>query len=157
MILKSLYLKNFRNYRETRHAVDEKKNIITGENGQGKTNLLEAIHVLCSSHSQRGSRDAYMIRVGQSFFLTEGTFVDSNQNVIRVSVSSSLFHQMKIKIDGFEHQKACYLMRRIGVMTLTPEDARVTQGCPFFRRRYIDSLLTKLDGNYVSKCRNISA
>ena len=65
MIVKSLELKNFRNYERLSIDFDPSTNIIYGDNAQGKTNILEAVYLCGTTKSHRGSRDKDMIRFGE--------------------------------------------------------------------------------------------
>lgn len=65
MIVKSLELKNFRNYEELNINFDKGTNILYGDNAQGKTNVLEAVYLSGTTRSHKGSRDREMIRFGQ--------------------------------------------------------------------------------------------
>ena len=62
MIIESMELKNYRNYDTLHIQFSPKTNILYGNNAQGKTNLLEAIYVCCTTKSHRGSKDREMIR-----------------------------------------------------------------------------------------------
>ena len=64
MIIKSIELKNFRNYEELNLNLDGGTNILYGDNAQGKTNVLEAVCVSGTTKSHRGSKDKEMIRFG---------------------------------------------------------------------------------------------
>ena len=64
MILKSVALKNFRNYRDLYLEFDTGTNILFGDNAQGKTNLLEAVYVSGTSRSHKGSKDRDLIQFG---------------------------------------------------------------------------------------------
>ena len=61
MIIKSLELENFRNYKNLHLYFDEGTNILTGENAQGKTNILEAIYLCSTTKSHKGSKDSEII------------------------------------------------------------------------------------------------
>ena len=65
MILKSIELKNFRNYEDLDLKFDSGTNILFGDNAQGKTNILEAAYVSGTTKSHKGSRDKDMIRFGE--------------------------------------------------------------------------------------------
>ena len=65
MIVKSIELLNFRNYRELSLLLDERTNIFYGDNAQGKTNILEAVYLSGTTRSHRGSRDRDLIRFGE--------------------------------------------------------------------------------------------
>ena len=66
MIIKSIELKNFRNYEELNLNLDGGTNILYGDNAQGKTNILESIYVSGTTKSHKGSRDKEMIRFGEN-------------------------------------------------------------------------------------------
>ena len=65
MIIKSIELKNFRNYEQLEIAFDNATNILFGDNAQGKTNILESAYVSATTKSHKGSRDKEMIRFGE--------------------------------------------------------------------------------------------
>ena len=64
MIIQSIELKNFRNYRDLRLSFDENTNIFYGDNAQGKTNILEAVYLSGTTKSHKGSKDKEMIQFG---------------------------------------------------------------------------------------------
>jgi len=148
LVITALFLKDFRNYSQASISFDTERNIIVGDNAQGKTNLLEAIHVLCVSRSQRNHRDAYLIRDGASFFRVEGCFRDSSHRAMRVCVSSSLQEGKSIRINGQEVGKATDLMAQIGAVSFSSQEGRLTLGPPHSRRRFLDFLLLQTSSDY---------
>ena len=64
MNIRSIELKNFRNYEDLKISFDAGTNILSGDNAQGKTNILEAVYLCGTTKSHRGSRDKEMIRFG---------------------------------------------------------------------------------------------
>ena len=74
MRIKSLELENFRNYERLKLEFNPSVNIIYGENGQGKTNILESIYMCSSARSHKGSKDAEMIRKGRNEAHIKGEF-----------------------------------------------------------------------------------
>ena len=78
MIIKSIELKNFRNYEELNLNLDGGTNILYGDNAQGKTNILESIYVSGTTKSHKGSRDKEMIRFGENEAHIR-TMVEKNQ------------------------------------------------------------------------------
>ena len=65
MYIKSLFLKNFRNYEQEEFFFEDGINILSGANAQGKTNAAEAIFFLCTGYSPRAGRDKLLVRHGQ--------------------------------------------------------------------------------------------
>ena len=78
MFIKSLYLKNFRNYSEEQIAFNDGINILTGANAQGKTNAAEAIFFLCTGYSPRANRDKLLVRHGEEQATIKGSAVSRN-------------------------------------------------------------------------------
>ena len=74
MYLEKLNLLNFKNYEEASFSFSPQINCFVGENGSGKTNLLDAIYYLCISKSAFAANDAQSIRHGADFFLVDGFF-----------------------------------------------------------------------------------
>ena len=74
MILKRLLLRNFRNYKQAEAVFSPSINLIQGDNGQGKTNLLEAIHLVSTGRSFRTHAIADLIGFGEKFFYLEAEF-----------------------------------------------------------------------------------
>ena len=66
MMIKSIELRNFRNYEDLQISFDEGTNILFGDNAQGKTNILEAAYMSGTTKSHKGSRDREMIRFGEA-------------------------------------------------------------------------------------------
>ena len=62
MVIESIELKNYRNYEELHMEIDPGTNILCGDNAQGKTNVLEAVYLCCTSKSHKSAKDRDMIR-----------------------------------------------------------------------------------------------
>ena len=77
MIIKSLKLKNYRNYELLNMTFDSRTNILYGDNAQGKTNILEALYLSGTTKSHRGTKDRDMIRFGEEESHIE-TIVEKN-------------------------------------------------------------------------------
>lgn len=99
MIIESMELKNFRNYRELNLQFDANTNIFYGDNAQGKTNILEAVYLSGTTKSHKGSRDRDMIYFGEE----EGhlrTFVKKGEDEYQIDI-----HLKKNKTKGNRHQR----------------------------------------------------
>ena len=84
MILKRLYILNFKNIADKEFSFSEKINCFVGNNGIGKTNSLDAIYHLGMTKSYFNTTTSYNIRLGEEFYLLEGTFLKENreENVV---------------------------------------------------------------------------
>lgn len=147
MIVKSLNLENFRNHKDTRIAFSDRFNIIFGDNGQGKTNILEAIYLCASGRSHRTSKDSELIRFGCEKFdistLVSNIGLDRNINIC-------YFENQKkqIKVNDIPLKKMGALMGNLYVVIFSPEDLFVVKQGPMERRRFVDITLSQIRPSY---------
>src|SRR5512137_1866254 len=121
MYLKKLSLTNFKNYDQAELEFSPKINCIVGNNGVGKTNILDAIHYLSLTKSYFNNIDSSNIRHSDDFFIIQGTF---NRNNDDDSVFCS-FHRQKQKIlkrNGKDYQKLSDHVGRYPVVMISPAD-----------------------------------
>lgn len=153
VIIKSLELKNYRNYEALSLELSSGTNIFFGDNAQGKTNVLEAVYVCATSKSHRGSRDREMIRFGQE---------DAHicMKVERSGVLHKLDIHLKknkvkgIAVDGMIIKKYSQLFGVVNVVLFSPEDLGIIKNGPGERRRFIDMELCQLSKLYMSYLMN---
>lgn len=141
-----LKLHNFRNYHECTFSFSPGINVIWGDNGQGKTNLLEAIHLLSTGRSFRTPRLQEMIREGAGFFAIEARFT-----------KEGVGHTLKITFDGqvrkilyndTPHTHFSHLLGILPSVLLSPDDLACISGAPAERRRFLDLSLSQIDPLY---------
>lgn len=148
MIIESIELKNYRNYRELHMDFSPGTNILYGDNAQGKTNILEAVYVCSTTKSHRGSRDRELIR-----FEEEESHI--KLNVRRDDVPYRIDMHLKknrakgIAINGIPIKKASELFGVVNVVFFAPEDLDIIKRSPAERRRFLDLELCQLDKLYV--------
>jgi len=140
MILKKLQLENFRSYRQKTLDFNNQTTLIIGNNGTGKTNLLEAIFLLATGKSFRAERDEQMVYYDQAFSRASGLINEQNLSVF-ISRPKRLFinYVAKRKMD-FIGAWRCVLFR--------PEDIDLVLGSPSLRRNYLDFVLEQADREY---------
>src|SRR6185436_3000074 len=146
MILESLAVNNFRNLSGA-ITWGPGLNIIYGNNGQGKTNWLEAIHTLSRTKSFRTQRLQEAIRFGQDSAFIEGqvsTGVDVHRN-LRISLKENT---KAISVNGKREQLARYL-GLLQVFAFTADQLEVVRGVPEARRHFIDRGIASLRPAYV--------
>ena len=105
MIVESVELKNFRNYRELKLLFDEKTNIFYGDNAQGKTNILEAVYLSGTTKSHKGSRDRDMIYFGEEEAHLR-TFVKKRELEYQIDIHLKKNKAKGIAINGVPIRKA---------------------------------------------------
>ena len=141
MIIRELKLDHFRNLADTSLEFPEKGQLIIGDNGQGKTNLLEAIYYLTLLKSFRIRNDTECIRFGESHFLVQGCWTDDHGQRERVSVGYDS-RRKKVALSGIEKKKVSEAFGIFKSVIFTPDDILIIQGGPALRRRYLDIVLS---------------
>lgn len=147
-ILESLNLRNFRNCEDVGISFSDRINVITGGNGQGKTNILEGIHFLSVARSHRTSQDSELIQHGKSWFYIRGK-VRSGDSSTTIEIVNSKNEGKKLKIDGKIQDKISNILGRINVVIFSPEDMSLINGTSSERRRFLDMLISRADQSYL--------
>jgi DNA replication and repair protein RecF len=148
MVLKSVYLKNFRSHKDIKLNFSDNLNYIVGGNGQGKTSIIESIYYLCTTKGLNSNSDNEVVRFNEKEFEVTGQFRDLTEDSIRIFFSSD------------ENKKYCFrnsktisrhaeLIGKFPVVVLTPADHSITQGYPADRRKFIDSVICQASGSYL--------
>jgi DNA replication and repair protein RecF len=145
--LKHLYLRNFRNYAEAEVQFSPNVNVIWGDNAQGKTSLLEAIHLLSTGRSFRSQHLSELIREGEHFFYLEGEVV---LNQISQSIKLSFDGRVKrLEINSSVHSSFAPLLGSLPLVLHAPGDTELISGSPSLRRRFLNLHLAQSDPLYV--------
>lgn len=139
MIVEHLSLVDFRNYATAELALHRGPNVLVGRNGQGKTNLAEAVVFLATLGSHRVSSDAPMVRDGQEFAIIRARLAHGERRVL-IEVQLNRQGSNKARING-SPSKTNELPRYAHVVLFAPEDLQIVRGDPSSRRRFIDQLL----------------
>lgn len=147
MRLRHLAISNFRNITAMRIEPGERFNLFYGLNGQGKTNLLEAIHLLGSPRSFRAARLPELIRHGQLRAQVQGA-VESNgiDNKLRLLLEAA---GRRVEIDGKALQRASDLHGKLNAVVFSPDDTGMVRMGPETRRRYLDRAVYMGDIGYL--------
>ncbi|MFZ4454019.1 DNA replication/repair protein RecF [Salibacterium aidingense] len=147
MHIKEIHLKQFRNYDDITLNVEDKVNVILGENAQGKTNMMEAVYVLAFAKSHRTSKDKELIQWEQDFARIEADIERKNGPLsLEVIVSTK---GKKTKINSLEQQKLSEYIGTCNVVMFAPEDLNLVKGGPQMRRRFIDMEIGQISSVYL--------
>ncbi|HPE94563.1 MAG TPA: DNA replication/repair protein RecF [Bacillota bacterium] len=149
MLLKQLSLSDFRNNDGTPICFSDGTNIIYGDNGAGKTNILEAIFCFAAGKSFRGSRDREMICFGKN----QATASIDYENVNGAQNLSVLFEKngrKKIKRNGIQITKLSEYFGSFRAVIFFPEHLELVKGAPEQRRRFIDIAISQSFPRYVA-------
>jgi DNA replication and repair protein RecF len=149
MYLRKLGLTNFKNYELNEIEFSSRINCLTGNNGVGKTNILDAIHYLSLTKSFFNSIDSANIRHGEEYFITSGTFVrDGDDDNIFCSFQKQ--KQKQLKRNGKEYRKLSDHVGRFPVVMISPADsALITEGSED-RRRFMNKIISQYNGEYLN-------
>ena len=149
MIIKSIELKNFRNYEQLEIEFDQATNILFGDNAQGKTNILESAYVSATTKSHKGSRDKEMIRFGEEEAHIR-TIVSKREEDFQIDIHLKKSRAKGIAINQVPIKKASDLFGILNIVFFSPEDLNIIKDGPTERRRFLDLELCQLDKIYLS-------
>ncbi|MCC8026581.1 MAG: DNA replication/repair protein RecF [Clostridium sp.] len=148
MIIESIELKNYRNYQELHMEFNQGTNILYGDNAQGKTNILEAVYVCCTSKSHKSAKDRDIIRFDQDESHIK-LQVRKNNVPYRLDMHLKKNKPKGIAINGIPIRKASELFGIVNVIFFSPEDLNIIKNGPSERRKFIDMELCQLNKLYV--------
>ena len=147
MILKSLKFENFRNLAPTTIELSENISLFTGENAQGKTNVLESVFYLSTLRPIRPGHDRELIRFGAESALIEavGT-ANGREHTIRIVLSAN--GRRRISVNGVAVKKISDYSGSVKSVLFCPEDLQIVKDAPSLRRRTVDLALVQLRERY---------
>lgn len=149
MIIKSIELKNFRNYEDLNLQFDKGTNILYGDNAQGKTNILEAAYLSGTTKSHKGSKDKEMIRFGEEESHIR-TVVVKNEKEYQIDMHLRSRGAKGVAVNKIPIKRASELFGILNIVFFSPEDLNIVKNGPAERRRFIDSELCQIDKLYLS-------
>ncbi len=150
MIIKNLFLSNFRNHKNL--SLDFHKRLIffIGENGEGKTNILESIHMFATMKSFRSNTDEEVTGWGDDFYYIKiNLSKDEISKEIEIGFSKGKEKKKKIKINQEELKKKTDLIGEMKSVMFSPVDLKILEGGPAERRKFIDSFLSYTNRSYI--------
>lgn len=153
MIIKSLELKDYRNYGALSIGLDPGVNIFYGDNAQGKTNILESIYMCSTGKSHRGTKDREIIRFDHDESHIR-MLVEGKKACRRIDMHLRRSGRKGIAIDGVPIRKITELFGICRIVLFSPEDLGIIKDSPGVRRRFMDMELCQLDPFYA---RQLSA
>ena len=159
MYLQELKLQNFRSFSENNFKFDQ-QNLVCGKNGSGKTNILEAIHLVCTGKSFRGPNNRYLIKIGKanaSIFIS--IKFDKPNSKLTQSMLLKPKNQDDIKKELYRDGKKISALDFLGKMPIilfAPEELKMIWGTPKDRRAILDLLVTQFKPNYALKLIKLS-
>ncbi|HJO94244.1 MAG TPA: DNA replication and repair protein RecF [Victivallales bacterium] len=150
-MISKILLSNFRNYQNQVIDINSKINVLVGENGQGKTNLLESIYFLAFLRSFRTSNIQYLKKIGSKGFYIAAQIAANGWEKF---IEAEFLYKKNLRIDNIQVSKSSNFVGQIRPIVFTHEDIKLVSGSSRVRRKYIDILLSSLDRNYLIILQN---
>ncbi len=139
MHLEWLELDDFRSYRSLRFEADSGINVLIGQNGAGKTNVLEAVGYLSQLKSFRRTPDAALIRAGADKAIARGSFRDRG-STIDIAVEIPVAGRRQVLVNGKRPVRLSDVATTAPVVAFLPDDLDLVKKGPVLRREYLDDL-----------------
>lgn len=144
MGLRRLSVRGFRNLRSCELELDPKANFLFGQNGAGKTNLLEAIHYLATGRSFRRCPDAEMLGFGEPVLVVGGTAPGCGEAEIRFDG-----REKRVSLNRAGVERLSEYLGWLPVVVLLLDDIELVRGGPAARRAYLDMAIAKSNREYI--------
>jgi len=148
MWLKHLSLLNFKNYTESSVEFIPETNAFAGNNGAGKTNLLDAIHYLSLCKSYFNPIDSQHIKKGEEFFMIQGDF-EKDELPTTISCSLKKNQKKQFKRNKKDYQRLADHIGQFPLVMISPNDHSIITDGSEERRKFIDNVISQTDNHYL--------
>lgn len=150
MWLQKISVINFKNYSEAELSFSNTVNAFTGNNGAGKTNILDAIHYLSLCKSYFNPIDSQQIKQGEDLFMIQGTFQkDEKDELIYCGLKRN--QKKKFKRNKKEYQRLADHIGIFPLVMISPNDISLIIEGSEERRRFIDNVISQTDSHYLDE------
>jgi DNA replication and repair protein RecF len=146
--LDALAVRDFRNLARVELELPATGMLVIGENGQGKTNLLEAIYYLQVLRSMRGARDQDLVRFGAEGFHLGARVASDRVSEIGIGFEKS-GKRKRVRLDGVVRERLSDAVGALPVTMFSPTDVELVAGGPAARRRFLDIMLAVTSPGYL--------
>ena len=147
--LRSVSIRDFRNLGRLDLALPADGMAIIGDNGQGKTNLLEAIYYLQLLRSMRGARDNDLTAFGAAGFHVAAAVAGTERREVSVGYERQT-RRKRVLLDGAEPSRLSEALGALPAVVVAPSDVQLVAGGPAERRRFLDVVLSLSSRRYLS-------
>ncbi len=149
MHISKIFLSNFRNYEEQAFEFSPQVNCIVGDNGSGKTNLIDAIYFLALTKSSLHNHDLLSIKHEEDYMLFEGLFEDKNQTD-RITISMQRGLKKNVLTNKQPYERISDHIGKYPVVLIAPDDTDLIRDGSETRRRLFDGIISQFDNNYLA-------
>lgn len=142
-MIKSITLSNTRCFHQKKIIFDHLQTYMFGDNGVGKTTILEAIHMIATTKSHRTNQDKEMIKDGQPFSKIK---LETTKHVFEMVITDK---GKRVWLNGVEKRKLSQFIGYLNVVMFAPEDIELIKGSPSYRRQFLDIAMIQMDATYL--------
>ena len=152
-MIKKISLKNYRNIWDLELNFSKKENLIVWKNWQWKTSILEAIYFLSVWKAYRSSSWDEVVNFEEDFWMISWEFISDKIKNLSVWFQKKPRKKIKFQVDNSEEKILDFIWNFFAVY-FSPDDLKIIKDWPSFRRNFIDSLLVKIDKNFLFNLTN---
>ena len=149
MILKDISIINYKNLRQVSLSLSPKINCFIGGNGEGKTNLLDAVYYLSFCHSAFNPVDSQLITHGEDFFVLEGSYVDERGEEEQIYCGLKRGVKKRVRRNKKDYRRLSQHIGLIPLIFVSPADIYLVEGASEERRRMMDVVIAQYDNSYI--------
>jgi DNA replication and repair protein RecF len=150
MWLKNITLLNFKNYADAAVNFSKTVNAFVGDNGAGKTNLLDAVHYLCLCKSYFNPIDTQQIKTGEDLFMIQGDFDLKDKNE-KISCGVKRNQKKQFKRNKKEYDKLADHIGLFPLVMISPYDSSIIMEGSEERRRFMDNVISQTNAQYLDE------
>ena len=148
MIITNLKIQNFKNHQEQDFEFSKQINCFVGNNGVGKTNILDALHYLSMAKSFLGNKDLNNIKIEEDFFTVEGTIDDGEkENIIKIQQPKEA--KKIIKKNDKSYERIADHIGFLPSVIISPYDSNLISDSGESRRKFLDAMISQTDSDYL--------
>ena len=149
MILESLSILNYKNIAQAELKFSPKINCFIGSNGEGKTNLLDAVYYLSFCKSSTNPIDAQIIKHDTDFLMLQGCYRNEDGTPEEISCGLKVKHKKRFKRNKKEYKRLASHIGLIPLVMVSPSDSMLIAGGSEERRRFMDVVISQYDSAYL--------
>ena len=150
MFIKSIELKNYRNYKDLKLEFSKEKILLIGKNAQGKTNLLEAMYYLSCLNSARAKTDSEIIMWNQQAAKVKALILKEDfEKELEVLISPP--KRKELKVNGVKKSKSSEFCTNLSVVSFSVNDLLLLRGVPDDRRSWLDMAISQIYPAYPDR------
>ncbi len=157
MYLRKLSLLNFKNIAEQELSLCPGINALVGDNGAGKTNVIDAVYYLSMCKSALQMTDGQTLRHGAEFFIVEGHYLSDEERTEVISCTFSRKGGKILKRNGKEYERLSDHVGLVPAVIVSPQDSSLISDAADERRRYLNAFISQLDRPYMQALMRYNA